>query len=74
MKSPFPGMDPYLERHWQELIGRCYHHGRYDDLDGQADPTPPFTPSEAQWVDQWLAACGLRRGSSHTPDDKDSKT
>lgn len=25
MKSPFPGMDPYLERHWPDVHSRLVH-------------------------------------------------
>jgi hypothetical protein len=60
MKSPFPGMAPYLEPHWRDV-----HHGRYDDLDYRADLTPPLDPAEAQWAEQWLASRGLRSSSPH---------
>ena len=28
MKSPFPGMDPYLERHWRDVHGTIIVHAR----------------------------------------------
>jgi len=28
MKSPFPGMDPYVERHWRDVHGTMIVHGR----------------------------------------------
>jgi hypothetical protein len=94
MKSPFPGMDPYLEEHWRDvhhsfltyardelqqlsrtaprpsdvdapldlqlLIDRCYHNGRYDDLNYRVDPNPPLDSDDAPWAIELLAAKGLR--------------
>lgn len=44
----------------QALIDRCYHHGRYDDLDYRVAPKPPLDPAEAAWADELLAAKGLK--------------
>ena len=44
----------------QALIERCYHHGRYDDINYRADPHPPLEPADAAWANELLAAAGLR--------------
>jgi hypothetical protein len=42
------------------LIDRCYHHGRYDDIDYRAAPTPPLKPDEESWAHELLVRLGLR--------------
>lgn len=44
----------------QALIDRCYHHGRYDDIDYRATPNPPLEPAEAAWASELLKVQGLR--------------
>ena len=44
----------------QALIERCYHHGRYDDIDYSAALNPPLEPADAAWANELLAAKGLR--------------
>jgi len=66
MKSPFPGMDPYLEQYWgdvhtpseadivlqlQPLIDHCYQSGRYDKIDYGQPLRPPLAESDRQWAD-----------------------
>src|SRR5712691_11835927 len=39
----------------QALIDLCYRNGGYDeDLDYQAEPSPPLTPGDARWADALL--------------------
>jgi len=44
----------------QLLIDRCYHNGRYDDLNYRVDPNPPLDSDDAPWAIELLAAKGLR--------------
>ena len=44
----------------QVLIDRCYHHGRYDDIDYRAAPAPPLPPDDASWAHELLLHQGLR--------------
>ena len=44
----------------QMLIDRCYHHGRYDDIDYCADPYPPLLPDDRPWAHELLVSQGLR--------------
>jgi hypothetical protein len=65
IRVPLRSMDADVPLDLQALIDRCYHHGRYDDLDYRADLTPPLDPAEAQWAEQWLASRGLWSSSPH---------
>lgn len=47
MKSPFPGMDPYLGL--RPLIDACYRDGRYRTIDDHRPLNPPFTDDERKW-------------------------
>jgi hypothetical protein len=44
----------------QMLIDRCYHHGRYDDIDYRAAP-PPLTPDEESWAHELLVRLGTHK-------------
>ena len=44
----------------QVLIDRCYHHGRYDDVDYRTAPDPPLPPDDASWAHELLVHQGLR--------------
>ncbi len=63
MKSPFPCMDPYLERHWgdlQTIVEQCYRNGGYDDIDYKAEPDPALKTADAKWADALLRELGRR--------------
>ena len=45
----------------QEVFGRCYDNGGYEDfIDYRRAPTPPLEFSDAEWVEVWLRAQGRR--------------
>ncbi len=44
----------------QALIDRCYHNGRYDDIDYRTEANPPLDAEDAAWADQLLKSSGLR--------------
>jgi hypothetical protein len=44
----------------QALIERCYHNGRYDDINYRAEPDPPLAPDDAAWAHAMLTSQGLR--------------
>jgi hypothetical protein len=46
MKSPFPGMDPYLEQHWLDVHHRLATYAR-DQLQ-----------RKLAWAGEWLRAKG----------------
>src|SRR5262249_15882722 len=59
MKSPFPGMDPYLEQHWLDLHARlvlyaCDHLEEHlpDNLIARVEERVVFETEEAQ--DEWV--------------------
>ena len=60
IRVPLRPTDADVPLNLQALVDRCYHHGRYDDIDYRADPHPPLEPWEAAWANEWLAAKGLR--------------
>lgn len=60
IRVPLRPTDPDVPLNLQSLIDRCYHHGRYDDIDYRVDPQPPLEPAEAAWANDWLAAQGRR--------------
>ena len=60
IRVPLRATDPDVPLNLQGLIDRCYHHGRYDDIDYCVDPHPPLDPAEAAWANDWLAARGRR--------------
>jgi hypothetical protein len=60
IRVPLRPADADVPLNLQALIDRCYHHGRYDDIDYRAAPNPPLEPAEAAWADEWLSARGLR--------------
>jgi len=39
----------------QELIGQCYRHGRYDDIDYRVPPEPPLSDDDAEWARTLIA-------------------
>jgi hypothetical protein len=44
----------------QMFIDRCYHNGRYDDLDYRRELVPALNPDDAAWADALLKAAGYR--------------
>jgi hypothetical protein len=44
----------------QDLIDRCYHNGRYDDISYRAEPDPPLESDDAAWAHALLTSKGLR--------------
>ena len=71
-RSPFPGIDPYLERHWRDVHGSLVIYAR-DALNEQLGgelvarcderlviPLPPLDPHDAEWADELLKASGRR--------------
>jgi hypothetical protein len=60
IRVPLRPTDPDVPLNLQSLIDRCYHHGRYDDINYRVDPHPPLEPAEAAWANEWLAAKGLK--------------
>lgn len=73
MKSPFPGMDPYLEAHWRDVHTRLIVYAsdqlrsqmrlRYDDLNYRTDPAPALGADDAAWANELLRD---RRSRNHT--------
>jgi hypothetical protein len=72
MKSPFPGMDPYLEQSWRDvhaaliiylqvLIEQAYRNGRYHSIDYRVAADPPLEGADAAWADALLRQAGKRR-------------
>ena len=59
-RVPLRRIDPDVPLKLQALIDRCYHNGRYDDIDYRADPNPPLAPGEAAWANELLSTKGLR--------------
>lgn len=60
IRVPLRPTDPDVPLNLQSLIDRCYHHGRYDDINYRVDLLPPLEPAEAAWVHDWLTAQGRR--------------
>jgi hypothetical protein len=60
IRVPLRPTDSDVPLRLQVLIDRCYHHGRYDDINYRAELNPPLAPEEAAWVQNWLAGKGLR--------------
>ena len=60
IRVPLRQQDADVPLDLQMLIDRCYHHGRYDDIDYRAAPTPPLTPDEESWAHELLVRLGLR--------------
>jgi len=48
----------------QDLIGQCYRHGRYDDIDYRVPPEPPLAEEDAEWARKLIA------GTDAPPPDK----
>ncbi len=57
---PLRQTDEEISLDLQALIDRCYHNGRYDDIDYRADPRPPLESEDAAWADELLKGRGLR--------------
>jgi hypothetical protein len=51
-KSPFPGMDPYLEQAYQE--------GHHDMLDYSRPLDPPLPAAEAEFAERVLKQAGKK--------------
>jgi hypothetical protein len=45
----------------QRLIDDCYQDGRYDRIDYQVDPQPPFDAQHTAWIDTRLREQGRRK-------------
>ena len=60
IKVPLREQDQDVPLDLQMLIDRCYHHGRYDDIDYRADPDPPLLPEDDAWAHELLVSQGLR--------------
>jgi hypothetical protein len=60
IRLPLRPTDADVLLNFQALIDRCYHHGRYDDIDYRAPPNPPLESADAAWANELLAAQGLR--------------
>jgi hypothetical protein len=56
IRVPLRSEDADIPLNLQTLIDRCYHHGRYDDIDYRAALVPPLEPAEAAWANELLAA------------------
>ncbi len=53
MRSPFPGMDPFIESFG--LWGDFHNSSHYDrDLDCHRPLQPPLCPSDAAWLQERL--------------------
>ncbi len=76
MRSPFPGMDPYLEQFWRDvharLIDKAYRNGRYHSIDYRVAPEPPLEGTDAAWADELLREAG-QRGRSEATRDRGTK-
>jgi hypothetical protein len=60
IRVPLRPTDPDAPLILQAIIDRCYHNGRYNDINYRADPSPPLTPHDAEWAAELLTAKGLR--------------
>ncbi len=60
IRVPLRALDADVPLNLQALIERCYHHGRYDDLDYRAAPHPPLDPADTAWALELLATAGRR--------------
>ena len=60
IKIPLRESDVDVPLNLQFLIERCYHNGRYDDLNYRVEPNPPLDPADATWAKELLDAKGLR--------------
>jgi hypothetical protein len=59
IRVPLRPTDPDAPLDLQVLIDRCYHNGRYDDINYRAAPNPPLAPDDEAWAKELLAAKGL---------------
>ena len=60
IRVPLRETDPDVPLNLQALIDRCYHNGRYDDIDYRTEPNPPLVPEDAAWAAELLAAQGSK--------------
>ncbi len=60
IRVPLREQDTDVPLDLQMLIDRCYHHGRYDDIDYRAALTPPLKPDDESWAHERLGRPGLR--------------
>ncbi len=60
IKIPLRQTDAEISLNLQALIDRCYHNGRYDDIDYGAEPNPPLEAEDAAWAGELLKSRGLR--------------
>ena len=60
IRVPLRPTDADVPLNLQTLIERCYHHGRYDDINYRVAPHPPLEPPDAAWAEELLAAKTLR--------------
>jgi hypothetical protein len=53
--------DPDVPLDLNSVVASVYERGAYDRIiDYRQPPPPPLTDEEAQWIDRWLRAKGLR--------------
>jgi len=60
IKVPLRQSDPDAPLNIQDLVDRCYHNGRYDDINYRVEPNPPLDPDDAAWAHTFLSSKGLR--------------
>jgi hypothetical protein len=60
IKVPLREGDADVPLDLQMLIDRCYHHGRYDDIDYRVAPPPPLSAEDDAWIHELLVRQGLR--------------
>ena len=56
IRLPLRPADADVLLNLQALIDRCYHHGRYDDIDYRVPLNPPLDSADVAWADELLAA------------------
>jgi len=60
IRVPLRPADADVPLDLQALIDRCYHNGRYDDINYRSAPSPPLSPEDSEWAERLLATKGLR--------------
>lgn len=60
-RVPLRETDQDIPLDLQPLIDQCHERGRYHLLDYSADPAPPFSANDAQWLNEILRHHNLRK-------------
>jgi hypothetical protein len=60
IQIPLRPEDHLVRLELQPLIDRAYDMAGYAALDYTREPIPPLSPTDAQWVDEWLKQQGKR--------------